>query len=123
VVYYDAEQIKAMYAAAEDDEERFMMDYFLKSGVRDGEAAHAEYSDVKGGFLNIVDKPHLDWHPKHWHIRRIPIPRDLIAAIERVMKAVPAVPQPQFSLRGREGRRTTSRGQNKWAKRWDWAAA
>jgi len=49
--------------------------------VRDGEAGHAEYSDIKGGFLNIVDKPHLDWHPKHWHIRRIPIPTDLVGAI------------------------------------------
>ncbi len=36
---------------------------------------------VKGGFLNIVDKPHLKWHPKHWHIRRIPIPQDLVTAI------------------------------------------
>ncbi len=81
VVYYEAEQVKALYAAAKNDEERFTLDYFLKSGVRDGEAAHAEYSDVKAGFLNIVDKPHLKWHPKHWHIRRIPIPQDLIAAI------------------------------------------
>jgi len=81
VVYYEAEQVKALYAAASDDEERFTLDYFLKSGVRDGEAAHAEYSDLKGGFLNIVDKPHLKWHPKHWHIRRIPIPQDLVAAI------------------------------------------
>jgi integrase len=81
VVYYDSEQVNALYAAAEDDEQRFIVDYFLKTGVRDGEAGHAEYSDVKGGFLNIVDKPHLNWHPKHWHIRRIPIPQDLIAAI------------------------------------------
>jgi integrase len=81
VVYYDAEQVKTLYAATEDDEERFILDYFLKTGVRDGEAGNAEYSDVKGGFLNIVDKPHLNWHPKHWHIRRIPIPFDLIAAI------------------------------------------
>jgi integrase len=80
VVYYDAEQVKALYAAA-SDEERFIVDYFLKTGVCDGEAGHAEYSDIKGGFLNIVDKPHLDWHPKHWHIRRIPIPTDLVAAI------------------------------------------
>jgi integrase len=81
VIYYDAEQVKALYSAAKNDEERFTLDYFLKTGVRDGEAGHAEYGDVKGGFLNIVDKPHLNWHPKHWHIRRIPIPQDLVAAI------------------------------------------
>jgi len=89
VVYYEAEQVKALYAAASNDEERFTLDYFLKSGVRDGEAAHAEYSDVKSGFLNIVDKPHLKWHPKHWHIRRIPIPQDLIAAIAERQKQNP----------------------------------
>ena len=89
VVYYEAEQVKALYAAAKNDEERFILDYFLKSGVRDGEAAHAEYGDVKGGFLNIVDKPHLKWHPKHWHIRRIPIPQDLVAAIAERQKQNP----------------------------------
>lgn len=81
VVYYDAAQVKALYAAAKNDEDCFTLDYFLKTGVRDGEAAHAEYSDLKDGFLNIVDKPHLKWHPKHWHIRRIPIPQDLVAVI------------------------------------------
>jgi len=89
VVYYDAEQVKALYAAAKDDEERFTLDYFLKTGVRDGEAGHAEYGDVKGGFLSIVDKPHLNWHPKHWHIRRIPIPQDLTAAIAERQKRNP----------------------------------
>jgi integrase/recombinase XerD len=89
VVYYEAEHVKALYTAAKNDEERFTLDYFLKSGVRDGEAAHAEYGDVKGGFLNIVDKPHLKWHPKHWHIRRIPIPQDLVAAIAERQKQNP----------------------------------
>jgi len=89
VVYYDAEHVKALYAAAKDDEERFTLDYFLKTGVRDGEAGHAEYGDVKGGFLSIVDKPHLNWHPKHWHIRRIPIPQDLTAAIAERQKRNP----------------------------------
>jgi integrase len=63
VVYYDASQVKALYAAAKNDEERFTLDYFLKTGVRDGEAADAEYRDVKDGFLNMVDKPLLKWHP------------------------------------------------------------
>jgi hypothetical protein len=32
---------RPIYAAAKNDEERFVLDYFLKSSVRDGEAAHA----------------------------------------------------------------------------------
>jgi hypothetical protein len=34
VVYYEAERIKALYAAAKNGEEPFTVDYFLKSGVR-----------------------------------------------------------------------------------------
>ena len=48
VVYHDCEQVKALYAAAKNTEEQFTFDYFLKSGFRDGGAAHAKYSDVKG---------------------------------------------------------------------------
>lgn len=54
VVYYDAEQVKAMYAAAKDNKDHFTLDYFLKSGVRDGEAAHAEYRDVMCPSLNLI---------------------------------------------------------------------
>jgi hypothetical protein len=50
VVYYDTGQVKVLYAAAKDDEERFTLSYFLTAGIRDGEAAHSEYTDVKGGF-------------------------------------------------------------------------
>jgi integrase len=89
VVFYDSQQCRSLYGATIDDEERFTLDYFLKTGVRDGEAAHAEYTDVKDGFLSIVDKPHLRWHPKHWHIRRIPIPQDLVAAIAERQKRNP----------------------------------
>jgi integrase len=89
VVFYDSAQVKTLYIAVIDEEERFTLDYFLKTGVRDGEAAHAEYTDVKDGFLNIVDKPHLKWHPKQWHIRRIPIPNDLIVAIAARQKKNP----------------------------------
>ena len=91
VVYYEAEQVKALYAAARNDEERFTLDYFLKSGVRDGEAAHAEYSDVKSGFLKHRGQAAPQVRSlKHWHIRRIPIPQDLIVAIAERQKQNPA---------------------------------
>jgi len=53
VVYYDATQVGAMYAAVLDDEERLTLDYFLKTGVRDGEAAHAEYADIRDASSRI----------------------------------------------------------------------
>jgi integrase len=81
VSYYNAEEMRALFAAAVDAEERFVLSYFLKTGVRDGEAGHAEYTDIKDGNLYIIDKPHLSWHPKQHQIRTIPIPSDLIPAI------------------------------------------
>jgi integrase/recombinase XerD len=89
VVYYDAAQVSAMYAAVLDDEERFTLDYFLKTGVRDGEAAHAEYADIRDNFLHISDKAQYKWHPKHWQCRRIPIPTELVKAIEKRQKDNP----------------------------------
>jgi integrase len=89
VVFYDTGQVKTLYSNCIEEEERFTLNYFLKAGVRDGEAGHAEYTDVKDGFLNIVDKPHLSWHPKQWHIRRIPIPQDLVSAIAERQKRNP----------------------------------
>lgn len=89
VEYYSADQVKALYAAAKGDEERFTLDYFLKTGVRDGEAGHALYTDVKDGFLYIAEKPEWNWHPKHWQCRRIPIPSYLVAAIEERHKKNP----------------------------------
>jgi integrase len=89
VVYYDATQVGAMYAAVLDDEERLTLDYFLKTGVRDGEAAHAEYADIRDNFLHISDKPQYQWHPKHWQCRRIPIPTDLVKAIVQRRKDNP----------------------------------
>ena len=89
VSYYNDAQMKALFAAAKNAEERFTLSYFLMTGVRDGEAGHAEYSDVKDGNLYIIDKPHLNWHPKQHQIRTIPIPPDLEAAIEERRKRHP----------------------------------
>jgi hypothetical protein len=57
VVFYDSGQVKTLYLFTIDEEERFTLDYFLKSGVRDGEAAHAEYTDVK----DAGESPPTEW--------------------------------------------------------------
>jgi hypothetical protein len=50
------DKLELLYSHANGDE-RFMLDYFLGSGVRDGEAAHAEYTDLRGTILEIKGKP------------------------------------------------------------------
>ncbi len=72
----DAE-LSTLYSHA-DENERFLLDFFLGSAVRDGEAAHAEFSDLKGNVLEIKRKPHLNWKPKQHHCRKITLPQSLV---------------------------------------------
>lgn len=91
VTAHDEDELALLYAHA-DGNERFQLDYFLGSAVRDGDAAHAEFSDLKGNILEIKRKPHLNWKPKKHHCRRITIPQSLADAIrEREKKASSAL--------------------------------
>lgn len=80
VTAHDEDELALLYAHA-DAEERFLLDYFLGSAVRDGEGAHAEYTDLKGNTLEIRRKPHLNWKPKKHHCRKITIPQSLANAV------------------------------------------
>ena len=75
----DAE-LNLLFAAA-NDKERFMLDYFLGTAARDGEAAHAEYTDLAGNVIEIKRKPHLGWSPKKHVYRKITVPQVLADAI------------------------------------------
>lgn len=79
---HDEDELALLYAHSDADE-RFLLDYFLGSGVRDGEAAHAEYCDLKGNVLEIKRKPHLNWKPKKHHCRKIAIPKSHADAIRQ----------------------------------------
>jgi hypothetical protein len=74
------DELELLYAHA-TAEERFLLDYFLGSAVRNGEAAHAEYTDLTGNVLEIKRKVHLNWHPKKHHCRNIAIPTALAEAV------------------------------------------
>ncbi len=79
VVYFDDQQLKRLCASCTNEEEEFLLDCFLELGVRDGEAAHAEYSDFRDRMYHVADKPHWNWHPqKHPSSSRLRSP--LIAA-------------------------------------------
>ena len=77
----DAE-LTTLYSHA-DERERFLLDFFLGSAVRDGEAAHAEFSDLKGTVLEIKRKPHLNWKPKQHHCRKITLPQSLVDFVRK----------------------------------------
>ncbi|HEU0047496.1 MAG TPA: site-specific integrase, partial [Nitrososphaera sp.] len=54
-------------------DESDLIKFLLETGVRDKEAAHAEWSDVENGFLNLKDKPKWEWRLKDKENRSIPV--------------------------------------------------
>lgn len=87
VFYLIPEQITVFRKACEDEEERFTFEFFLKTGFRDTETAHSEYSDVHDRKIHVQLKPQFNWHPKKWQTRTVPIPTDLIDSIAQRKKA------------------------------------
>jgi integrase len=80
VIYSDAE-ITAMLSAATVNEAD-LIKFVLETGVRDKEAAHVEWDDIDGNYLQLKDKPKYDWRPKDKEIRSIPLNSRLIARLK-----------------------------------------
>jgi site-specific recombinase XerD len=78
---YRADEIKAMFAVA-DSEETILLHFFLCTGARDQEVAHAEWDDIDfvDGLYTIKSKP--GWTTKDYEEREIPIPDFLVAALK-----------------------------------------
>lgn len=72
---YDDETLQAILNAAEP-EEKIRLNFFVFTGCRDMEVAHAEYSDIdtKTNVFHIRNKPHLGWKPKDSEERDVVIP-------------------------------------------------
>ena len=81
---YRADEIKAMFAVA-DPEETILLHFFLCTGARDQEVAHAEWDDIDfvDGLYTIKSKP--GWTTKDYEEREIPIPDFLVAALKERM--------------------------------------
>jgi integrase len=52
-----------MMAAATPDE-RLLLRFFLGTGMREQEVAHAELSDIKHSYIQVQAKPQYGWSPK-----------------------------------------------------------
>jgi integrase len=80
--YSDAEQ-KAMIEAAASYEERLLLRFFLGTGMREQEVAHAELSDIKDSYIQVQAKPQWDWSPKtDAGTRKIPLGDTLLADLK-----------------------------------------
>lgn len=101
VKFYSPEQVTQLLAATINAVEWLAVVFLLMTGLRKGEAQHAEFSDVDfaGKVIRVLEKPHLNWHPKTWHCREIPIPDELIAAIKELKNSVTS----NFIFRNEQG--------------------
>jgi integrase len=72
VTAHSDEELDYLYSHA-DAERRFLLDFGLNSGFRDGELSHAEYTDLVGNMLEVKRKPHMGWKPKKHHCRKVTV--------------------------------------------------
>ena len=82
VTAHTPEEIAYLYSQSQDDDDRFFLSFFLGSGVRENEAAHAETSDLVGTTLLVKAKRAYNWSPKKKRSRKVEITPELAAAIK-----------------------------------------
>src|SRR5439155_656459 len=82
VVAHTQEEINYLYQQCEDDNDWFFLSFMLGTGLREGEAMHAETSDLVGTTLLVQRKNKFDWRPKKCHVRKVEITPALAAAIK-----------------------------------------
>lgn len=79
---YDADQLDALFRAA-DAEERLLFQFFLSTGFRDQEVQFCTWRNVdfKGKVTSVRSKPELGFRPKDKEERSVPVPDALIEAL------------------------------------------
>jgi integrase/recombinase XerD len=76
---YSVEELRALNAAS-TDEELQIWQFFLDTGFREDETAHACYTDVdfRNKTISVLEKRQWDWEPKDKEERTVPIPDSLV---------------------------------------------
>jgi integrase len=87
---YQRQQIKALFSVS-DPYQHLAISLMLKLGLRDGEAQHAEWTDINWDdhTLHVQCKPRYDWSVKDYEDRLIPIGDDLYAELKEWREAHP----------------------------------
>jgi integrase/recombinase XerD len=89
---YTPAELKALFAACDADD-KLVWEYFLWTGCREGEVAHAEWRDLdfKKNVLHVQPKPDRGWKVKDREDRFVPVPPAVMEKLaERKGKAAPA---------------------------------
>lgn len=74
-------ELEVLYSRA-NPAQRFLLDFALGTGFRDGEISHAEYEDLReDNVIEVKRKPQWNWHPKKHHRREVKISQALAEEI------------------------------------------
>jgi integrase len=78
---YEAEEIAAMFAHADQDEGAFLK-FLLASGFRDREVRHVTWRDMdfRNSLVRLTAKPLKGFGPKNWEERAVPLPPLLLSS-------------------------------------------
>lgn len=105
---YSEDEIQALLKAA-NPEERLLLEFFLYSGAREGEVAHATKGDIKllarngtrMAIFSIEAKDELKWTPKSRRDRDVRLPLEFA---ERLLKARAGRPDTALLFANGQGR-------------------
>jgi integrase/recombinase XerD len=90
VAAYNEIELKALFAAA-NDEERLAYQFFLYSGGREREVSYATWRDIdfQSKTFTITAKPDLGFTPKDFEERSVPLPDALVDALHERRRLYP----------------------------------
>ncbi len=80
---YSVEELRALNAASTGEEFQIWQ-FFLGTGFREDEVAHACYTDVdfKSKTISVLEKPQWGWKPKDKEERTVPVPDSLLELLK-----------------------------------------
>jgi len=83
VEIYEQSDLDTLFSAC-DAEEQLWFEFFLMTGMREQEVMHFCWSDVifAASVVRVTHKPDLNWTPKAYKEREIPVPDKLTAALK-----------------------------------------
>jgi integrase len=88
---YTDDQVASLMQACKRDYHRVLIQVLAKTGLRDQELMHLEWSDLdlKAGTLRVRGKAAYDWNIKDYEQREIPLPAELVKLLKSWREANP----------------------------------
>lgn len=90
---YEADELKTFFNACDADE-KLWFEFFLMTGMREQEVTHCYWKDINfaNAVVRVSYKPDLNWIPKAYKEREIPVPTKLIESLKKAREKANGCP-------------------------------